>query len=162
AVTIDIIDTTSLATVATGIHLTSTTGKIELKSSDNTDSLGTSNGSATLADTVGVGVAVTVNLVQVVNEASAAAGSVLSAATTLTLDAAMTTVGASDTTHSFNSEATSGASATGTVGIAGSLALSLIDVETIAVLHSTSTASATGNVSFSAASKVDSKQKAIA
>ena len=73
-------------------------------------------------------------------------------------------------THKLDAEATSGAGSSGDVGIAGSLALNLVDVETLALIHAVSgrgppTVTLTGptaDVSMSATSSVESTAKATA
>ena len=77
---------------------------------------------------------------------------------------------AAGATHKLDAEATSGAGSSGDVGIAGSLALNLVDIETLALIHSAPgrgppTVTLTGstpNVSMTATSSVESNAKATA
>ena len=69
AVAIAIVESTSRASVADGLTITSTGGALNVKSEANTDSSAKANGKATGGATLGVGAAVAINLVTIRNEA---------------------------------------------------------------------------------------------
>src|SRR6185437_2826880 len=138
-----------------------TPGKLTIKAVNNTTGTGTADGSAVGEDpndnsAIGVGAAVVVNVVHTKNDATlsgvANVGSLDIEA--LKLDIAKLLANSASTaifTDNYAITATSGAGAT-TLGIAGSLALDLIDTESAASIASTSvvTVSSAGAVMLAA------------
>ena len=107
-------------------------GRLTLSASQNADGKASADGSATDAGTVGIGAAVAVNLVTVTNDASIDGNAQISS-NGVAIEALMTNR-SGDTTHTFEADATSGAGA-GTVGIAGSVAINIITLNTTALIH---------------------------
>jgi hypothetical protein len=135
AISINMVSTTSRATIADGVTVTST-GAVKVSSTANTDAKAKSDGSAKVSDadsgktSVAVGAAVSVNSVTVLNQASVGNGNV--SGTTVTIEAVMKDAGSGDTKHKYEAEATSGAS-DGKVGVAGAFAGSFVSSTTSAV-----------------------------
>ncbi len=125
ALALNLVQSTSQALIPAAGNVTAA-GVLSLSASNQTDAQAVADGRAAgKATTTGVGVAVALNWVETVNEASIGANSTISAGD-MTVEALMTDV-SGDTTQTFRAEATSGAAATDT-GVAGSLALNLVPV----------------------------------
>ena len=144
-------------------------GALTLAASNNTDAKVTADGSAlpqadadgkTEGSTtqVGIGAAVSVNKVTSVADAIVG-GSAVVHSNGLSLNAGMTDV-AGDSTHTIQTEAASGAGGS-KVGIAGSLALNLIDTRSEAVVRSGAAVDAgAGAVALAAENNTDITAKA--
>ncbi len=154
AVGVNLQNSSAHASIPDGGKIT-TAGRLSLSSSNNTDGKVSSDGSAlpvaaadgsTTGSTtkVGIGAAVSINLVKSVNDALIGHNANITAKG-LSLQATMTdTKGdASDLTNSFEANAKSGAGGS-TVGIAGSLALNLIDTSSQALIQGGATVNAGG------------------
>src|SRR5207253_2689849 len=99
------------------------------------------------------------NLANVHNEATIELGAVVNS-NGFTADASQTNV-SGDTTNRFGAEATSGAGG-GSVGVAGSFALNIVNIETTGGIRSGATVNAgAGSVLLGAASKSESITKAL-
>ncbi|WP_183023997.1 leukotoxin LktA family filamentous adhesin [Variovorax sp. UMC13] len=145
-------------------------GALTLSASNNTDAKVVSDGSAlpqadadgkTAGSTtqVGIGAAVSVNKVASVADAIVGGGAVVRS-NGLSLSAGMTDV-AGDSTHTVQTEAASGAGGS-KVGIAGSLALNLVDTRSDAAVRSGANVDAgTGAVALAAENNTDITAKAV-
>lgn len=119
------------ATIADGVDV-SAAGALEVEASGNTDASASADGSAAgSTTTVGIGAAVAIN--SVTSHTAAWIGNAQVRAEGIAVRALMTAVD-SDTVNSFSSSAKAGAGA-GKVGIAGALALNLIDTRSTAEIH---------------------------
>ena len=107
-------------------------GLLTLSSSNNTDATAKADGSATGSSSVGIGAAVALNVPILKNEAYIGHNANVHAGG-LVIEALMTDV-KGDKTQNFGAEATSGASGKA-VGIAGSLAVSILDARSTAVIE---------------------------
>ena len=116
-------------------------GTLTLSSSNNSDATAKADGSATGSSSVGIGAAVAINVPILKNEAYIGNGATVHAGG-LVVEALMTDVDG-DKTQNFGAEATSGASGK-SVGIAGSLAFSILDSESSAVIRSGANVTITG------------------
>jgi hypothetical protein len=67
------------------------------------------------------------------NEASLAPNSHVTSRDGLSLEAVLNA--SNDKVHKLKAEATSGAGGSGTVGVAGSVAINIVDVKTLALIH---------------------------
>ncbi len=148
-------------------------GKLTLSASNNTDSSVIADGSAlpqAAADgtvtgsnnKVGIGAAVAVNLVKSVNEASIGQNASVSSKG-LALEALMTDVkgDGSDLVNTAVAEASAGAGGT-SVGIAGALALNLLDNDSTAAIKSGAVVNAnSGGVDLAAVNTSDTTAKAV-
>jgi hypothetical protein len=107
------------------------TGAVSAAASANTDASAKADGkvAGTAGATLGIGAAVAINLVTIVDEAFTGTNSVVNSHG-LTLSATMRDV-SGDQKHVLLADATSGAGG-GKVSIAGSLALTIADVKTTA------------------------------
>ena len=114
--------------------MTTTGGPVNLNTSEDTDSTAKASGSGVKATTANIGAAVAINLVKVTNTATVGANDLISS-NGLGLNAAMRSSGGADGKNTVDTEATAGAG-NGKVGIAGSLALTIADIETNAEIHS--------------------------
>src|SRR5262249_35762233 len=130
------------------------------------DGRGRGDGKASNGGTATIGAAVALNLVKLTNEASIDAAATIFTHDGLSLCAGMaTTCGAATSNkHVFEANATSGAGGGGTVGVAGSVAVNLVDVKTLAVIHShpsrgppSVTVTGTGDIAFRADSTAENK-----
>ena len=160
AVGINISNSSSRAYVPTGIHITAG-GAMTLKTSANSDAKAKGDGSAVLSGgsgvTVGAGVAV--NLANVTNEAVVQNGAVVNS-NGFTADASETNV-SGDTTSTFAAETTAGASG-GQVGVAGSVAIDLVTINTTGGIRSGGIVNAgTGDVFIGAASNSSTTTNAL-
>lgn len=131
AVAVNVADSRAQAFIPDGrtVH---TSGTLTIQASNNTDAKAAADGSAAGSTaTVGIGAAVAVNKVNALTEAYIGAATIT--ANGVAVRAGMTDVGG-DTSNAFAAEAKSGAGG-GKVGIAGSLALNLVDVAATAEIH---------------------------
>ena len=137
AISINMATTSSSASIGDGAIITST-GLVKVSSSANTDAKATSEGEAKIADadkcsgscpSFAIGVAVSVNDVDMTNQASIGTGGSITGSA-ITIEAVMKDV-SGDKQHKFEAEATSGAS-DGKVGIAGAFAADFIGSTTSA------------------------------
>lgn len=136
AVSVNVHDATVTAAVPDGVNITSA-GALNIDTTNNTNASATSDGSAVAgegeASQVGIGVAVSVNVVNETNSATLGQGAHSAEGVNITAKQ-----GAGDPTDTFLAKATSGAGGS-KVGIAGSLALNTISVETTAQVSSAAT-----------------------
>ena len=116
-------------------------GILTLSASNNTDAKASADGSATGSSSVGIGAAIALNVPILKNEAYIGENATISAGG-LVVEALMTDVDG-DKKQEFGAEATSGASGK-SVGIAGSLALGILDAESSAVIKSGAHVTITG------------------
>jgi len=160
AIAANSVTTRSSASIADGVTLVST-GVVKVSAQANTDSKAKSDGEAKKTDTekggapsFSIGVAVSVNDVDVTNGASVGNGSVTG--TEVTIEAVMKDV-SGDTKHKYEAEATSGAS-DGDVSIAGGFAGNFGDSMTSAVAKGTINANNAGGAGLkvTATNDVDS------
>ena len=133
-------------------------GLFKLSSSENADGTAKADGSATDAGTLGVGAAVAVNLADVTNSATIGVGAAVVAQRR---DArGVMTVNGADATNTFDTETTSGAAA-GTIGVAGSVSVAILTINTTAAISSTAAVDAGGGaISLTATSTSASTNKA--
>ena len=163
AVAVNLQTSSATATVPDGGNINAA-GLLKLSSSNNTDGAALSDGSAVgSTTTLGIGAGVSVNLVKSVNEASIGAGATVSA-NGVTLEALMTATPLSvgtDQTNTMDAEAKSGAGGT-KVGLAGSLALNIIDTSSQALIKGGANVNAHGgDVSLSADDQTSTTGKAL-
>ncbi|HKT57060.1 MAG TPA: hypothetical protein VJR25_09840, partial [Microbacterium sp.] len=134
AIAFNLIDSSSTARLADGQAITSTGGQVTLATTNTTHAKAIASGKATTGSSLTIGAGVAINLVNITNDASIGAGSTVTAATGVTLAATMNTV--PDGKHTIDAEATSGASGSdGTLGLAGSFAMNLVNEKTTAQVH---------------------------
>ncbi|HEX7527306.1 MAG TPA: hypothetical protein VF327_13410, partial [Gaiellaceae bacterium] len=159
AVGVNISNSSSRAYVPTDIHVTSG-GVLTLKSSVNSDAKAKADGSAATGGSgVSIGAGVAINLANVTNESVVETGAIV-ASHGLTADASMTTL-SGDATNRFGAESTSGAGG-GSIGIAGSVSINIVNVTTTAAIRTGSSVDAgAGDVSLTAASTSVSTVKAM-
>ena len=144
AFAINIASTTSQASLPDGLTIVAGHG-LSLRSSANTDGTVLANGSAVGAAKAGIGAAVALNVVTIVNQASVGADTIT--ANGLDLEATMTNVGG-DTTHTFGVDAIAGAGS-GNVGVAGAVAINIVSDTTEAIVAAGAVVSAgTGNITL--------------
>lgn len=131
AVSVNVADASAQAYVPDGVKV-DTTGSLTVEASGNTDAGAHSDGSAAGSTaTVGIGAAVSVN--SATTHTDAWIGNADIFANGVTVRAFMTDIGG-DTANSFTTSAKAGAGG-GKVGIAGALALNLIESRTIAEIR---------------------------
>ncbi len=132
AIAINLITSVSRAMLLAGSSLI-TSGAVTFIASNNTDAAATAKGTATDSTTVGIGAAVAVNKVRLINEAGLGIGASLQAQSlAVTADVK---VDGPDDAHVFEATALAGATgAGGTLGIAGAFAMNIVDEDTRAVL----------------------------
>ena len=166
AAAITIVTVSILAAIAAGLAgvvSVTTVGAVTLTSKGNGDSKVKSSGKAVKGSSANIGAAVSINRFSLKNLAQVGTN-VLINAHGLTLSAVMHGTGA-DGTHALDTEATSGAGK-GKFGIAGSLALTIADITTSALVLSSEGRGPPqlngGNLSLTATSGVDSTAKAMA
>ncbi|HEV8463176.1 MAG TPA: hypothetical protein VGQ38_20990, partial [Gaiellaceae bacterium] len=165
AVAIAIVNPTAISKITPSTDLT-TTGAASFKTSEDADSTVKASASATKAETANIGAAVAINDIHVLNEALVSTNDLINSHG-LTVSALMNSSGGANGKNSFETDATSGGGG-GKVGIAGSLALTIADVQTNAEIQSNSARGPPGDqlngsdLTVSAASSVDSNIKAKA
>ncbi|MBI3917574.1 MAG: hypothetical protein HY322_11275 [Betaproteobacteria bacterium] len=134
ALAVNVSSSTARASVNDGLTVVAGNpgaGGLSLLASNNMDAKAIADGSAkTTSGGTAVGVAVSINVANMTNEAIVGAGTTVTA-DSLTLSAIMKNV-SSNVKHDFEAKSTSGASG-GDVGVAGSFALSVVHTETNAV-----------------------------
>ncbi|WP_322865055.1 leukotoxin LktA family filamentous adhesin [Aquicoccus sp. G2-2] len=145
AVAVNVQKSSVTAVVPDDVNI-SASGSLDIASANNTNGSATSDGSAVKGEDgggskVGIGVAVSVNVVTETNTASLGRGT--HSANGVNLSALQ---GAGDPTDTFLAKATSGAGGT-KVGIAGSLALNIINVNTAATISGAAHVDATTGAS---------------
>ncbi|MBW8848911.1 MAG: hypothetical protein JF607_28635, partial [Burkholderiales bacterium] len=141
AVAVNITDTTSRAQISAGT-ITTPSKNVSVQSSANTDVQSIADGSATTSDGGdSVGAAVAVNYAAATNEALVGSGVAITA-DGLQLGATMTNVGG-DTTHTTLASAKSGAGG-GDIGVAGSVAINIVNEDTKAQMAGGATATLAG------------------
>ena len=158
AVGINITETLSRATIVPGLVVVAG-GLFTLRTSAHTDAKAGADGSAVQpgGSGVAIGAGVAINLAKVVNEAFLPGGATVTARGAA-VEALMTTAGA---THDFGAEAKAGAGG-GSVSVAGSLGLNIVNVRTEGLLKTGSVLNAgTGNVSIKAESLATSLTTAL-
>ncbi|WP_417269807.1 leukotoxin LktA family filamentous adhesin [Celeribacter sp.] len=135
------------AGVPDGLDITAG-GTLTVATSNNTSASVTSDGTAAGESTVGIGAAVAVNVVHSNNDATVGNGTISAASVNLSalkLDVAKLVSGdpADAVTDTYLTSATSGAGGT-SVGLAGSLALNLVDTQSRAAVADGASVSLTG------------------
>ena len=165
AAAITIVTVSILAAIMAGLAVV-TTGSVTLTTKGNGDSRTTSSGKGVKATTANIGAAVSINKISFDNRAQVGTDARIDAHG-LTLSATMRTTSGADGKHVLDTEATAGAGG-GKVGVAGSLALTIADFMTSALVLSNAGRSPPkgdlhgGNLSLTATSSVDSTAKAMA
>ena len=156
------------------LSVVSTGGKVSLASKADADAKATATGNATNGGTATIGAAVAVNLAKLTNEASIDAAANVTTNGGLALCASMGTSAScganAGAKHAFEATAISGADGGGTVGVAGSLALNIVDAKTLAVIHAHPSrgppaviiTGISGDLSLSAESRLESTTNAKA
>jgi hypothetical protein len=171
ALAVNIVSSSIEAYIPTGIVIISG-GKLTIKASSNTDAEAKADGSAVKADKnspakVGVGVAVAINVANTKTLAYIESGATVTAGG-LYIAAIMTELPAEesgsdpDVTNEYTAEAVSGAGS-GKIGVAGSVALNIVNSETAAYTASSVTiipVAEAGDVSIIAASAYKSTSTA--
>ena len=151
AVAVNVTDVFVKAVVLTGVSITAA-GALTLNSSVTASAKSKADGSATGGGTANVGVGVAITLANLLADASIA-GTV--SATSISLTASTNGAGG------FGAEASSGAGG-GSVGVAGSLGLNIVNIDTLALLRTGSSANASGGaVLLNATSTASSTAKAL-
>jgi hypothetical protein len=146
AVAIDMLTTSSQALFLGTPAIASTSGKVSLRSSANTDAKKTkADGTTADASTAGIAAAVAINDIHITNRASTGQATV-TAANGLTVEAGMRDV-SGNLTHEIEAEANSGATASDKVSVAGALALNIVHNNTEASVG-TIDAPGTGHVTL--------------
>jgi LPXTG-motif cell wall-anchored protein len=147
AIAINVADVTATATLPDGLTL-SAGGAVALRSSENADGIVSADGTAVKAKNVGIGAAVALNLVTLMNTATLGENTTVSG-NGFAETATMTAVGA-DSTHTFSAEADAGAGSQD-IGVAGAVALNLVTDTTEAFVPGTAVIGAgSGDVTLSA------------
>ena len=116
-------------TTVTG-QLNAANGTVTLSSLVNQDDSSVADGEATKAGSVGVGAAVAISRIDVVNVAQVQDGGLISA-DGITIDAGMRDV-SGDKQHDFTSHARSGAGSESDIGVAGALGMTISTTDTTA------------------------------
>jgi hypothetical protein len=162
AIAINMAGSTAKASIADGVTVNAG-GALKISSSANTDAKAKSDGSAKITTgeddeaSFAIGVAVSVNSVDVINDASIGTGS--ATGSTITVEAVMKDV-SGDTTHKYEAESTSGASS-GKVGIAGAFSGSFVTSATSATVKGSITTNS-GDLSITATNEEEVDAKATA
>ncbi|MDA8440737.1 MAG: hypothetical protein M0Z51_18020, partial [Propionibacterium sp.] len=143
AAAIAIIQTTSTAWFADGLTIFAGEGPVTLASSARTQTESTAKGDTATATSNGVGAGVAVNYVVMHNIATTGSSNITGQG--LVVTATMTPDPASPTTppaHSVSAAATAGASNTTNIGVAGALAINIVEMQTQALVPAGATISA--------------------
>ena len=170
AVAINVQNSTVSASVPNTVNITSNIGVLNILTSSNTDGSVTTNASAVGEDgaqaQIGIGAAVSVNVVRSASDATLGAGThdvkgVNISANKLDV-AALALNSASTTTRSdtYLSSATSGAGGT-KVGIAGALGLNIVDTSSVASIADGADVTLSGDVSISADNQTKTTAEAL-
>ena len=162
AIAANISSTSSTATIG-GVTVTAG-GAVGVKATGDTDAKANADGSVVGAGSLGIGAAVAINLANVTVSATVGTGGTVTS-DQLALEAAMNGV-SGDGTHRLSATSVSGAGA-GTVGVAGSLALNIVNLHTSALLNGSYARGpplgpTSGDVSLRATSVSDSQASATA
>ncbi|MEL6550929.1 MAG: hypothetical protein AAFQ54_11870 [Pseudomonadota bacterium] len=137
AIAVNVANATAQSQIGSGLTVTANGGDLSLISANNMDATATGDGSsATSGSGTSVGVGVAINVANMTNDASIGDNTTLTA-DGLTLSATMRDMGG-DSTHSYITKASSGASG-GDTGIAGSFALSVVNSDTTAIFGGSGT-----------------------
>lgn len=157
AIAVNVASATAEASVSDGQDMAAGGGELKLSASGNTDASASADGSATGDSAVGIGAAVAINTAS--SATGARLGSGIHTAEGVTVEALMTDTG--DTTHTAGAEAKSGGGSS-KVGIAGSLALNIVDNSSIAAIASGAAVNAGGgNVTLAAANASENTARAV-
>ncbi|SEK85157.1 hypothetical protein SAMN04488032_107109 [Pacificibacter marinus] len=170
AVAVNIQNATVSSSVPNAINISSPTGTLKILSASNTDGLATTTASAVGEEgaqaQIGIGAAVSVNVVHTRNDATLGAashdvGSLVISANKLDV-AALAANSASTATRkdTYLASATSGAGGS-KIGIAGALGLNLVDTQSIASIADGSTVALHGDVSISADNQTETTAEAL-
>ncbi len=132
AIAVSIVESSNVAEIADGLSINAG-GLLTVKSSNNTDASTQADGSASKGS-VGIGAAVSINVVDFDNQAIIGASKIT--ADGVVVEALMTeeSPGVNDT-HSFSAVSKSGAGGED-VGVAGSLSINHLEIDTIAAIKS--------------------------
>jgi hypothetical protein len=153
ALAVSDITSTTLAQLASSVELVST-GEVSVSTGSTNVAALVTDGSA-VESSVGVGVAVGINIAKITNDAIVAQDV---SATGLTVSAGMN---GADAINSFSNSATSGAGATD-VGVAGSFAVNVIDTQASATLTAAAQVNlGGGSLSLSAANNTEVSGEAL-
>ncbi|MCX5734321.1 MAG: LEPR-XLL domain-containing protein, partial [candidate division NC10 bacterium] len=137
-------DLTSSTRAYLATHQTVTTaGQLSLESLDHSDASASADGSATGSASTGVGVAVAINLAHVSNTAYLGGTGAISAHAVAVHAGLTPRAGETPLVQAFSATAVAGATA-GSVGVAGALALNVVDATSSAVIQSGATVTITG------------------
>lgn len=163
-VSVNVVDSRAEASIADGQSITAG-GALGVLASNNTDAEAVADATASGSSQVGIGAAVSINTVKAASAATLGNGA--TSAEGISVRSAMTDV-SGDTTNTFSAQATSGAAGE-KVGIAGSLALNIIDASSTAQIAEGAVVDADGSdpdaaggdVTVSAASRSTTKAEAL-
>ncbi len=146
AVSVNIANSAADATIPSGLTIKSTGGGLSLSATNTTSATSTASGNASGTDQVGVGAAVALNLASATDEAmvQAVAGKPTTINTQgVSLNAGMT--GTGTPMNSFTASATSGAGGKkATVGVAGSVAINIVNDTNQALIETGASVTAGG------------------
>lgn len=143
AIALTIADVSAIAELPDGLTLTAG-GAVVLRASQNADAISSADGTAVHATSAGIGAAVAISVIDLVNRAGLGQNTTV-VANGFTASATMTDVDG-DRVHTTSSTSESGAGSTD-VAVAGSFALNVTTTQTQAVIPSTAVVSAgTGDV----------------
>ena len=169
AIAFTIVDAQTLAWIGP-VAVVSSNGSIALHSQANDDAASKADGKASNGSTATIGAAVAVTLATALNQSGMDPAGTSSSKTGFSALAEMLQAGVTnERKNTFKAEAVSGAGGSGTVGVAGSLALTIVDVKTLALLLSepgrgppSVAITGTGDVSLTASSSSESSAAAKA
>jgi mucin-19 len=149
AVTVNIADSESDATIPAGLTVNSTGGALTVSATNTTTAASTASGDASGTAQVGVGAAVALNLVTAKTEATIqATGAQATTIQTMGVDVNAGMTGPGTPMNSFTVSATSGAGGT-KVGVAGSVAINIVtDTNQALIETGTSVTAGGGDVSL--------------
>ncbi len=151
AFTIAIVKTTSSAWFADGLTIYAGEGPVSLHSSARTQTESSAKGDTATTASNGVGAGVVVNYVRMHNIATTGASNITGNGLTVTADMTPDPSSTDPATHTVSASATSGASNTSNVGVAGSLAINIVEMKTEALVPAgSSVAAGTGDVTLTA------------
>ena len=136
AVAIAIVTTTSSAWLADGLTVVAGEGPLTLASSARTATESKAKGDTATATSTGVGAGVVVNLVVMHNIATTGASHITAQGLVVTATMTPDPSSSDPATHTVSAGATAGASNTSSIGVAGALALNIIEMRTQALVPS--------------------------